>query len=291
MKAAFIEKVGSSDVIQYGDLPTPECDSNQVLIKVKALSVNHVDTYIRSGLYPEDLDFPYILGRDAVGVIEKIGARVSRFKKGDAVWTTSQGRLGIQGTFAEYIAVDQDLVYPLPSGVDPKEAAAVIFAAVTATAGIILAAKLRESDTIFVNGGAGSVGSAIIQLSKALGATVIASAGSDEKVEWCKKMGADHVFNYHTGNVEEQVLGFTPHGVDVYWETSRSPNLELAVRVTGEHGRIVLMAGKKDYNASLPINMFYNKQQSINGYTIAQLSPAELSNFALIINRCMEEKS
>jgi NADPH2:quinone reductase len=290
MKAAYIEKVGSPDVIQFGELPNPEYESNQLLVKVVAVAVNPVDTYIRSGLYSGDLDFPYIIGRDAVGVVEKVGSQVDGFKKGDLVWTCTQGKLGSPGTFAEYIAVDQDLLYPLPPGVDPKDAAALILASVTATTGIISAAQLKETDTIFVNGGSGSVGSAVIQLSKALGATVIAAAGSNEKVEWCKQIGADHTFNYNTENIEERILSFVPYGVDVYWETSRTPDLELAVRVAGEHGRIVLMAGKKDYHPPLPINLFYNKQLSLNGFTVADLSPTNLSNFARIINRCLKEK-
>lgn len=290
MKAAYIENVGSSEAIIYGDLPKPIPESNQILVKVAVVGVNHIDTYIRSGLYSADLDFPFIIGRDAVGTVEQVGARVMGFKKGDRVWTCNQGFQGRQGTFAEYIVVDQDRLYPLPDAVDFSDAAAVIQAAVTATAGLILAAKLRESDTIFVNGGAGAVGSAVIQLSKALGAKVIASAGTDEKVEWCKKIGADFAFNYHTNSVEETVLKEIPYGVDAYWDTSRAINLELAVKLMGEHGRIVLMAGKVDYKASLPVNAFYNKELSMNGFTINNLTPTDISNFSLIINRCMEEK-
>jgi NADPH2:quinone reductase len=290
MKAAYIENYGPADTIKFGDLPKPEPDSNQVLIKVKAVAVNHVDTYIRAGNYPVDLDFPFIIGTDAAGVVEEVGSRVSNFKKGDRVWTCNQGKEGRQGTFAEYIAVDQDMLYSLPSNVDFKEAIAVIHAAVTATAGIILAAKIHESDTIFVNGGAGSVGSAVIQLAKALGAKVIAAAGTDEKVEWCKQIGADAAFNYRTQSVVENVEKFAPYGIDAYWETSRTPNLEDAVKLMGTGGRIVLMAGKKDYKAQIPVTEFFRKELSLNGFTIGHLTPTDIGNFSLIINRCLEEK-
>lgn len=290
MKAAFIRNVGPAESIEYGELPKPIPESNQVLVKVMFVTVNHIDTYIRSGVYPMDLDFPFIIGRDAVGMVEEVGARVSNFKKGDMVWTNSQGIQGRPGTFAEYIAVDEELLYPLPKNVDPKEAVAVLHGAVTATAGIILAAKLRDGETIFVNGGGGGVGSAVIQMAKARGATVIASAGSDEKIAWCKEIGADHVFNYKTESIEKKVLELVPYGIDAFWDTSRQPDLELAVRVMGNNGRIVLMAGKKDYKAPLPINEFYRKDLSINGFTVSHSSPEELRNYAIIINRCMADK-
>ncbi len=290
MKAAFIRELGPAESIEFGELPKPIPESNQVLVKVTAVTVNHIDTYIRSGAYPVDLEFPFIIGRDAVGIVEEVGAHVFNFKKGDRVWTNNQGIQGRQGTFAEYIAVDSELLYPLPANVDPKEAVAVLHGAVTATAGIILAAKLKEGDTIFVNGGAGGVGTAVIQMAKARGARVIASAGSPEKMEWCKTIGADYVFNYKTDSAEEQILKFVPCGVDAYWDTSREINLELAVRVTGNNGRIVIMAGKKDYKALLPIPDFYRKELSMNGFVINHASPAELANYAIIINRCLEEK-
>ncbi len=290
MKAAYIENYGSADAIKFGDLPKPEVESNQVLIKVKAVAVNHIDTYIRSGNYPIDLDFPYIIGTDAAGIVEEVGSSVHNFKKGDRVWTCNQGKEGRQGTFAEYIAVDHDMVIRLPENVDFKDVVAVIQASLTATAGIILAAKIHEGDTIFIKGGAGNVGSALIQLSKALGAKVIAAAGTDEKVAWCKEIGADAAFNYRTESVEENVTKFAPYGIDAYWETSRSPNLEVAVKLMGTGGRIVLMAGKKDYKASIPVADFFRKGLSLNGFTITHLTPTDIGNFSLIINRCLEEK-
>lgn len=290
MKAAYIEKTGGPEVICYGEMPKPTPESNQVLIRVIATTVNHIDTYFRSGIYEGNFDFPHILGSNAVGVIEEVGSRVAPFKKGDRVWTCTQGLLGEQGTYAEYIVADHDRIYPLPENIDPIQAVAVLQSGMTATAGIILAAKLKTTDTIFVNGGSGAVGSALIQLSKARGAKVIASAGSEEKMEWCKSIGADIVFNYREEPVEKGVLKHVSHGVDVFWDTSRSVNLQTAVRVTGEQGRIVLMSGAKDLMSPLPVNEFYNKSLSLNGFTLKNLSPGELSQFSLIVNRCLQEK-
>src|SRR5512140_156621 len=101
MKAAYIKQTGSPDVIEYGDLPDPRPARTQCLIKVPAVDVNPIDTYVRSGSIPAKLDFPFILGRDLAGTILEIGPGVKRFKPGERVWATSQGTNGRQGTFAE----------------------------------------------------------------------------------------------------------------------------------------------------------------------------------------------
>src|SRR6056297_2502344 len=132
MKAAFISQPGPPDSIQIGNLPTPEIDNEQVLISVKAASVNPIDTYIRSGVIEMPLPDPFIPGCDAAGVVEAIGSDVKRFSVGDRVWTTNQGLLGRQGTFAEQIAVDEKWTFALPDEVDFETAAACGLVGVTA---------------------------------------------------------------------------------------------------------------------------------------------------------------
>src|SRR5262245_27030387 len=113
MKAAFITRTGPPEVITYGELPTPKASSTECLIKVAAVDVNPIDIYIRSGLAPAKLDFPFILGRDLAGEILEVGAQVKRFKPGDRVWATNQGFAGRQGTFSEFAAVDECWLHPI----------------------------------------------------------------------------------------------------------------------------------------------------------------------------------
>src|SRR4051812_41670296 len=124
MKAAYIERVGPPENIRFGELPTPTVGPSDVLVKTTAVCVDPVDTLIRSGRLPEELPFPFIVGRDMVGVVEAIGPAVTRFARGDRVWCNNQGHHGRQGTFAEYLSVHENLLYPLPQGADGKEVAA-----------------------------------------------------------------------------------------------------------------------------------------------------------------------
>ena len=177
MKAAYIRQTGPPDNITYGDLPDPQPAAGQVLVRVAAVAVNPIDTYIRSGAVAMPLAFPFIVGCDLAGTVEKVGAGVKRFKPGDRVWGSNQGMLGRQGTFAELAAVDEHWLYALPAGVADETAAATALVGLTAHLGLVRDCRLAKGETIFVNGGSGGVGSMVVQMSKALGARVVATAG------------------------------------------------------------------------------------------------------------------
>src|SRR5688572_33385779 len=125
MKAAFIRQTGPPEVIEFGDLPKPAVQENQVLVRVGAVAVNPIDTYIRGGLIKASLPQPYIIGCDLAGVVEETGANVQQFKKGDRVWGSNQGLQGRQGTFAEFIAVDEQWLYSTPANVSDEAAASI----------------------------------------------------------------------------------------------------------------------------------------------------------------------
>src|SRR4051812_39197504 len=172
MKAAFIHQPGPPESIVFGDLPKPELARHQVLVQVGAVSINPIDTYIRGGLIKANLPQPFILGCDLAGTVEEVGASVKRFKRGDRVWGTNQGLLGRQGTFAEFAAVDEQWLYSTPEKVRDEEAAAISLVGITARLGL-RRAQLQSGETLFVNGGTGGVGSAVVQIAKAMGAQVI----------------------------------------------------------------------------------------------------------------------
>src|SRR3972149_4655007 len=181
MKAAYIEKPGPPENIVFGQLPKPKPVGSQVLVKVKAVAVNPVDTYIRSGTYQFDLPKPFIVGCDLAGVVEALGPGAIKFKPGDRVWGSNQGLLGRQGTFAEFAAVDERWLYPTPEEVSDSDAAAMALVGITAHLGCFRIANLKMGEKVFVHGGTGGVGSAVIQMARAVGARVFATAGSDEK--------------------------------------------------------------------------------------------------------------
>lgn len=288
MKAAYIEKTGPASNIIYGDLPTPEPSGREVLVKVGAAALNPIDTYIRGGANYWDLPLPFIGGCDLAGIVQIAAAETSRFAVGDRVWGSNQSLLGRQGTFAEYAVVDECWLYPTPQEVSDEEAAAVSLVGITAHLGLFREAKLQPGETIFVNGGSGAVGSTVVQMAKAIGAKVVATAGGAEKLKACAQLGADRIINYKTANVARDTLEFVPDGVHVYWETTREPDFVRAVELLARRGRMVLMAGR-DARPEFPVGPFYVKGCSLHGFVMFAATPEEQRTCAEDINRWMVE--
>ena len=283
MKAAFITETGSPDVIQYGDLPDPRPTEQQVLVKVGAVSVNPIDTYIRGGAKFWELPKPFIIGCDVAGTVIDVGSAVKQFKVGDRVWGSNQGLLGRQGTFAELCAIDSQWLYPTPQGVSDADAAAVALVAITSHLGLFREAQLKSGQTIFVRGGTGGVGAMVVQMAKAIGATVITTAGNADKVARCKKLGADHVLDYTQVDLQQAVLELAPRGVNVFWETLRDADLDMAVACLAERGRMIVMAGR-DARPAFPLGPFYVKGCSIHGFAMFKSTADEQSACASDIN-------
>ena len=267
MRAAYINEIGPPENIIVGDLPDPAPTGGEVLVRVAAASINPIDTYLRSGMAPAELPRPYIIGSDLAGVVEAVGPAASRFKPGDRVWGANQGVLGRQGTFTELAAIDERWLYETPDGVADEQAAALALVGITAGLGLLDEARLQPGETILVSGGSGAVGSTVIQMAKALGARVIATTSGPEKAAYCRSLGADHVLDYRTDDVPAGVHEIAPEGAHLWWETSRSPNLEMAVAALGRSGRIVLIAGR-NARAELPVGPFYSKCCRIYGFVM-----------------------
>jgi NADPH2:quinone reductase len=288
MKAAYITQTGPPEVITYGELPAPKPGRKQCLIRVAAVDVNPIDTYIRSGAIPAPMSFPFILGRDLAGTVVEAGVNVKSFKPGDRVWATGQGAYGRPGTFAEFAAVDERWLNPIPNGVSDADAAAISLVGITAQLGLVRSASLRSGEVLFVNGGSGGVGSCVVQIAKILGARVITTAGSDAKVEICKQLGADLVINYKTQDVDAAVKGFAPEGVNVWWETLREPTFDRTVALLAVRGRMILMAGR-DARPQFPVGPFYVKDCSLHGFAMFNSSLREMHSAANALNRWMAE--
>jgi NADPH2:quinone reductase len=255
-----------------------------VLVRVAAVAVNPIDTYIRAGNVPMSLPSPFIVGCDLAGTIEKVGSHAKRFKIGDRVWCSNQGLLGRQGSFAEYAAVDESCLYPTPDGVSDDAAAACALVALTAHLGLVRDAKLADGEVLFVNGGTGGVGSMVVQMSKAIGAQVVTTAGSDEKVAKARELGADVAINYKTEDVDAGIEKAAPGGINVWWETLREPNFDLAVGHLAPRGRMILMAGR-DARPPFPVGPFYVKGCHLYGFAMFNATQEELQAAGTDINR------
>jgi NADPH2:quinone reductase len=284
MKAAFITRTGVPGEIRYGELPDPVPGPRQALVRVRAAAINPIDTYVRSGAVAMPLPFPFVVGCDLAGEVVAVGAEVDRLRPGMRVWGSNQGLLGRQGTCAELAAVDEQWLYPTPDGVTDREAAAAALVSITAHLGLVSHAALQPGETIFVSGGSGGVGSAVVQIATALGGRVIATAGTPEKRQRVHDFGADVVLDYRREDLVAAVLAAAPGGVAVHWETRREPDFETAIAMLAERGRMVLMAGR-EARTPLPVGPFYVKGCRLLGFVMFKADPHEQAAAAADINR------
>src|SRR5262245_38688036 len=263
MLAAYITETGPPSVIQYGELPKPVPGPGEVLIKVGAVAVNPIDTYIRGGMIAMPLRFPFVPGCDLAGTIETVGLKVRRFKVGDRVWGSNQGLFGRQGTFAEYAVVDEKWLYPTPPNESDAEAAAGALVGITAYLGLFRFARLQPGETVFVNGGSGGVGSSVIMQAKGAGARVITTCGNAQKAAYCQSLGADLALDYHDPGMDDQIRQFVAPvgGINVWFETLREPTFERTISMMAPRGRIVVMAGRQA-RPEFPVGPFYVKDLS-----------------------------
>lgn len=284
MQAAYIRATGGVEQIEVGHLSTPAPGPTDVLVRMSASAVNHVDLFVRSGAYTTHTPFPFVIGRDLVGTVVATGPGVEQFVPGDVVWSNSLGHGGRQGAFAEYAVVPVDRVYPLPAGVAPEVAVPVLHAAATAWLGLFREARLTAGETVVIGGAGGAVGSAAVQLAVAAGARVVATARPRD-VQWGSELGAAVVVASDADDVHDQVRAAAPGGVDVWWDNSRQQNLEctLPLLQLQQGGRIVVTAGMSA-SPALPIGQLYLRDASLRGFAISNASSGDLATAATAIN-------
>ncbi|HVK09302.1 MAG TPA: NADPH:quinone reductase [Gemmataceae bacterium] len=288
MKAAFLDTPGPPDVIRYGDLPDPEPGPGEARVRVAAVAVNPIDTYIRSGAVAANLPKPFVPGCDLAGVVDKLGPGATRFKVGDRVWGSNQGLLGRQGTFAEFCCPHEDYLYPIPDGVEDGDVVALALVGITAHLGLFQHANLKAGEWVFVNGGTGGVGSAVVQMAKAAGAKVVTTVGSDEKAKLARGLGADVVLNYKTDDVPVKVKGVAGPGINVWYETLPPTDLDRTIGMMAPRGRIVVMAGRAA-RPIFPNGPFYVKGLAMHGFAMFNATPAEQRACADDMNRWLAE--
>lgn len=203
MKAMRIRSFGGPEVLELADVEKPQPRDDEVLIRVRAASVNPVDYKIRSGTYPvvKQDQLPKVLGRDVAGEIESCGREVRNSREGDTVYAMLDGG---PGGYAEYVTVRADLVAPKPGQLDYRAAAAVPLAGLTAWQGLFDHGHLQPGQRVLIHGGAGGVGHLAVQFAKARGATVVTTVGTQD-VEFVKHLGADQVVDYTRERFEDEV--------------------------------------------------------------------------------------
>lgn len=288
MRAAFVRSTGGADLIEVGNLPTPRPAHGEVLVKFLVSDVNHVDLFVRSGAYRTPLPLPFVLGRDLVGEVVDPGHGTAGFAVGDLVWTNSMGHAGRQGTWSEYVAVPARRLYPLPDGVDPETAVPVLHTAATAHLGLFRRAHLAAGDVVFVGGAGGGVGTATVQLARAAGARVVATA-SPRDFDWCRAQGADEVFDYHDPVLFDLLRDAAPEGYGLWWDNGGHHDFAATLPLMRQGGSIVVAAGMSAAPV-LPIGQLYLNDISIHGFVISNASVEDLAAAAQAINGMLAER-
>lgn len=286
MYAAFIDRCGPPEVIRYDTLPMPAPGPTDVLVRVEAVAVNHVDTFVRSGAYATTRPFPFVIGRDLVGTVAARGPGVVGFEVGDRVWCNSLGHAGRQGAAAQYAVVPADRLYSLPPEADSVSAVAILHPAATAYLALEVHGRLRAGETVLIGGAAGQVGRAALVLAR--DARVIATAGAGD-LALCREMGAAAAYDYRDPELGALLReAAAPHGVDVQLDTSGHHDLDLAASLLAMRGRIVLMAGL-GARPELPVGAIYTHDAQLVGFAISTATAVELAAAAARINQLLAE--
>ena len=235
MKAIAIERNGGPDVLSIHDFPVPDVKPGEALVKIEASGINYIDTYFRSGLYKVP-HFPFVLGREAAGVVESVGAGVESIAVGDRVASAS-----FAGAYAEYATVPAGQLVPVPDGVSSRDAAALMLQGMTAHYLIDGSFDLKKGDVALVHAGAGGVGLLLTQLAKARGATIITTVSTPEKAALSKKAGADHTIDYTQQDFADEVRRITDGaGVHVVYDSVGKTTWEKSLKCLRRRGSFVL---------------------------------------------------
>lgn len=240
MKAYITRKYGADGRFELAEIDTPEPGEGEILIKVKATSINPIDNKLlrhELGFNPE---LPAVLHGDVAGVVSAVGPGVHKFEVGDEVYACAGGFIGTPGALAEYMPADENLVAHKPRSLNFAEAAALPLVVLTAWESLIDSADIQPGEHVLVHGGTGGVGHVGVQLAKAKGARVAATVSSDDKAEIARSLGADDVINYRDESVDGYVQRLTDgRGFDVVYDTVSGPVFGQSLNATRIRGRIV----------------------------------------------------
>ena len=288
MKAIVIREHGNTSVLGYEEYPDPVIGANDVLVRVRACALNHLDLWVRRGMPGVAIPLPHIPGSDVAGEVAKIGANVASVKVGHRVVLAPGVTCGrcaaclagqdnrcreftnlgyrIDGGCAEYVRCPEVNCMPYPENLDWVEAAAVPLVFLTAWHMLVNRAELHPGEEVLVLAGGSGVGMAAIQIAKFFGARVIATGGSEVKLEKSRQLGADEVINHRTMDIDKEVRRLTANrGVDVVIEHVGTATWDKSVRSLAPGGRLVTCGATTGYDAKIDLRFLFSRQLSLLG--------------------------
>ncbi len=273
MRAVVITEPGGPEVLQWEEVPDPEPGPGEVLIDVAAAGVNRADLLQRQGHYPPPPGAPPYPGMEVSGRIAATGADVTGWQPGDEVCALMAG-----GGYAEKVAVPAGQVLPVPAGLSVVDAAALPETTCTVYSNLVQVGRLQAGEILLVHGGASGIGTTAIQLGKAFGARVICTAGSAEKLDFCRAVGADVVISYRQEDFVEVVKDVTDsHGADVILDIMGASYLARNLAALATEGRLVIIGRQGGNRAELDLGLLQSKRASIHATTLRNQPVAEKS--------------
>ena len=288
MKAVLFRAHGGPDKLSYEDLPTPTIGPEEVLVRVKACALNHLDMWIREGNPAYPMPLPHVLGSDVAGIVEQVGPHVDGVTVGQRVFLSpgiscwrcdaclagrdnfchSYGLLGamVHGGYAEYVKVPVRNVLPIPENLSFEQAAAFPLVSVTASHMLFALAGLQHGETVLIMGAGSGVGSMVVQMAKLAGARVITTVGSDDKIPKAVILGADAVINHAREKVSERVKLLTEgRGVDVVIEHIGHEVWDSCLESLAKGGRLVTCGATTGGDVTLNLRYVFSRQLTIKG--------------------------
>ena len=270
MKAIQVYQFGGPEVLAVREVPTPKPGPGEVLVRVRAAGVNPYDTYMRNGAYPVKPALPYTPGSDAAGTIEAVGEGVAKVKPGDRVYTATT----LTGAYAECALARENQVYPLPGKITFPQGAGLWVPYGTAYTALRHHADARAGETLLIHGASGGVGIAAVQFARALGLTVIGTAGTSRGLELVKKEGAHHVFDHSKAGYAEEILKATGgRGVDLVLEMLANVNLATDLKLLAIRGRVIVIGNRGEITIN-PRELMA-RRASVCGFTLWAATEAE----------------
>ena len=277
MQAVKIEAPGGPEVLQAVTVSTPVPRPGEVLIRVRAAGVNRPDVLQRLGMYKLPPDADPLPGLEVAGEIVALGENCNRWQVGEEVMALPHG-----GGYAEYCRVHESHCLRIPSNLSMVEAAAIPETYFTVHYNVFMRAALKSGETLLVHGGSSGIGTTAIQLAKAAGATVIVTAGSDDKCRFCEELGADNAINYNTEDWQQVTQSFVADsGVDVVLDMVAGAYTQKNLDVLGRDGRYVIIAFLGGSNVELNLRAVLAKRLTVTGSTLRPQSIEEKAKIAL----------
>ena len=295
MRALYYDELKGHTAIKVGDFPMPEIAENEVLVRVKAFSLNHLDLWIMEGKYPATVTLPHIFGSDAAGIVEKTGKLVTHVVPGDEVIVypglscgkcvkCCSGRdneckdfnlLGVlsNGVSAEYVKAPGQNIFKKPEGISFEEAAGIGITYTTSWNSLILRAGIQYGDTVLVHAAGSGVGTALIQTARLFGATVITTVGEDWKIPLARELGADHVINHHRDDFVDAVKEYTSGELaDIVIDHVGAATFSKSLAAAKRGGRIVTFGNTSGDETPVSLRHIFGKNLTIHGIYVGPRS-------------------